>query len=356
MDTEGLLIPAVKLFESQIAIENIDAILMYPKHSKINRVNRLFSDKVRDRIFEIEKPKLMSWTNIIFYKKIMEYIDNFKPDVIHIHTVDFWMLPFIPWLKRYPIIYSVHDSIPHIGENQDIITIITHMIFFLFVNKIMTFSENEKNKIIKHFFVRSKNIFVAPLGIYDMYPGINNSNQNDKNIILFFGRIREYKGIEILIQTEPYLSKRVTEYSIIIAGEGDFSIYQKFIRDSDRFKIINRFISDAEINQLFSQATIVVLPYIDASQSAIIPIAYAFNKPIIASNLPGLKEFVINNETGILVPPKDSASLAKAIYLLLTNKNELKRMSENIINNNKIKFSWHSIAKEVINQYKQVLP
>src|SRR5258707_5206877 len=110
--------------------------------------------------------------------------------------------------------------------------------------------------------------------------------QEDERLLLFFGRIWEYKGLEYLIRAEPLISARVPDVEIVIAGRGeDFEKYRHMMVDPDRFVIDNETIPDDRVARYFGESSVVVLPYIDASQSGVVPIAYSFSKPVIATTV-----------------------------------------------------------------------
>jgi len=139
--------------------------------------------------------------------------------------------------------------------------------------------------------------------------------------VLFFGRIWPYKGLDHLIRAEPLISARVTDVRFVIAGRGeDFARYRAMMRDPDRFTVINEFVSSERRAQLFAEAAVVVLPYVEASQSGVIPIAYAHEKPVVATSVGGLPEAVEDGRTGFVVPPRDERALADAVVQLLEDR------------------------------------
>lgn len=121
---------------------------------------------------------------------------------------------------------------------------------------------------------------------------------SNRDYILFFGRIDKYKGLENLFRAFSTYSGK---YKLVVAGKGEFTDAEKeLVRCDDRITIINRYIDDGEMIWLFENARALVLPYIEATQSGIIPIAYKYAKPVIVSNVPGLTQFVINGKTGYI--------------------------------------------------------
>jgi len=135
--------------------------------------------------------------------------------------------------------------------------------------------------------------------------------------ILFFGFVRPYKGLEILLRALPEVVERVETHLLIV---GEFwtseSYYTNLIRDlglEGHVTIVNRYVPNEKVSLYFAASDVVVLPYVEATQSAVIPIAYSFHKPVITTDVGGLAEVVQDGVTGLIVPPQDSAALAKAM-------------------------------------------
>ena len=127
----------------------------------------------------------------------------------------------------------------------------------------------------------------------------------DKKTLLFFGLIRDYKGLDLLISAMSLLDE---SYQLIIAGEcyGDFDKYRQAIESSparSRMKVLNRYIADDEVSRLFSAADLLVTPYRSATQSGVIPVAYHFNVPVLATDVGGLKESIERAGTGLVCLP-----------------------------------------------------
>lgn len=117
--------------------------------------------------------------------------------------------------------------------------------------------------------------------------------------LLFFGRIDKYKGIEHLLRAYRFAEEQCLP--LVIAGSGALSETEK--EEAAKCKnvlLLNRYIGDGEMKYLFSHSRGVVLPYIEATQSGVIPIAYSYGKPVIVSDLPGLVQFVEKDETGMI--------------------------------------------------------
>src|SRR6267143_4902682 len=180
--------------------------------------------------------------------------------------------------------------------------------------------------------------------------------QEEENLILFFGRIWEYKGLEYLIRAEPLISARVPNVRILIAGQGeDFSRYTEMMVHPDRFIIYNEYISEERAAEYFQRASVVVLPYIEASQSGVIPMAYSAGKPVVATTVGGLPEMVEHGYTGYLVSPRDARQLAEALTRLLLDKPLCRQMSMNGKRKIEAECSPSLIAEKTMEVYRRAV-
>jgi len=109
------------------------------------------------------------------------------------------------------------------------------------------------------------------------------------------------------------------------------------------------------VSELFQKASVVVLPYIDGSQTGIIPIAYAFKKPVIVTNVGSIPEVVDDGKTGYIVPPRNEKKLAEAIIDILRDEHKRKQMGENAYKKMKEELSWDKIAEKTIRVYEEII-
>src|ERR1700676_2810358 len=180
--------------------------------------------------------------------------------------------------------------------------------------------------------------------------------QEDEHLILFFGRIWEYKGLEYLIRAEPLISARVPDVRIMIAGQGeDFSRYARLMLHPQRFIVHNEFISEQRVAEYFRRASVVVLPYIEASQSGVIPLAYSAAKPVVATAVGGLPEMVEDGRTGYLVAPRDVANLADRLVRLLIDPMLRRQMGANGRQKIESECSPDVIARKTIEVYHRAV-
>lgn len=166
------------------------------------------------------------------------------------------------------------------------------------------------------------------------------------HVLLFFGLIRKYKGLPWLIDAMPQILEHL-ECTLLVVGE--FYEGKQHCQDriqslgvASKIRIVDRFVPDEELNLYFSAADLVVLPYESATQSAIVPIAYAFERPVVATRVGGLPEAVREGETGLLVEPRNPAALAGAI--LRFYRDGLEERFRQRIRQRQADFSWKDLA------------
>jgi len=291
------------------------------------------------------------------YFDLIKVVKRIKPDIIHIIFEDpvSALLSFF-LSRKYPVIVTEHDPKLHDGE-KIIIRILfrfSRLITRNFSKAIIVHGKFLQNILHKQG-VPVNRIHIVPHGDFSYFTKWSDPTIHEELALLYFGLINEYKGIEYLILAAPKIIAHFPEVKIIIAGEGDFSPYRKLINVQDNFEIHNTYIPDEQVAQLFDRAAVVVLPYTDASQSGVIPIAYSFKKPVIATNVGSLPEVIDDGKTGFIIPPHNSELLAETAITLLSDVSLRKDMGENAYKKMKLELSWNSSADLLNKIYGEVI-
>ena len=171
----------------------------------------------------------------------------------------------------------------------------------------------------------------------------------DKLVMLFFGFVRRYKGLDLLIEAMPKVCKSVDAELLIVGEFWDKRIeYERMIERASlqqNVRIIDRYVPDNEVALYFTAADIVILPYREATQSGVVQIAYAFHKPVITTDVGGLPEVVQDGRTGYVVPSEDPDAIADAVLRFGRERASVDFAGN--IDAMKVLFSWGVIARSI---------
>ena len=175
------------------------------------------------------------------------------------------------------------------------------------------------------------------------------------NYILFFGLIRSYKGLDLLIEAFKYLNQSNQVIKLLIVGEfyEDETQYKKLIQKlnlTNQIEITNEFVSFELARDYFCAADLVVQPYKTATQSGVTPVGYFYETPLIVTDLEGLKAPIIKDKSG-KVSSKNPKDIAKAITELIQKENL--ELAQKNIRKSKTSYSWRSFTEQWISFIKQ---
>ena len=170
-----------------------------------------------------------------------------------------------------------------------------------------------------------------------------------RRVVLFFGFVRRYKGLTYLLRSMPAMIRKVPLRLLVV---GEFwekeRPYQKLIRElglEEHVSLVNRYVRNEEIPAFFQAADLVVLPYISVTGSGLVQLAFGFHTPVVASRIGALAEAVEDGKTGILVPPRDSRALARAI-IGFYRRGDGRKMAARIKKDGE-RFSWNKLVEAI---------
>lgn len=219
--------------------------------------------------------------------------------------------------KKKQSIVTLHDPIPHKGAGKIYAYICKKTA--MKADDIVVLSEKFVDFTAKYYRHDNSRVHVIPHGIFDNYKKIYNNKLKhtydiEKINFLFFGRITPYKGLDVLAQAYAKLSYEYSNVALTVVGNGDFSPYKEAYDNLKNVTIVNRWIKDEEVYGYFEDKSVItVLPYIEATQSGVIPVAMACESFIICSNCGGLAEQVEDGMTGKLISPGNAEELYEAM-------------------------------------------
>lgn len=278
--------------------------------------------KKDDKAIFIPSERILDSINPFSYRKTAKAIAKYQPDIL---IIAYWMSFLAPVYsyvarclnRKTKVVILLHNAVPH--EPRFFDKALARMLFnsascFIVMSSIV----QEDLLALKP----DARYCLQPHPLYDHFgekiPKIKAMEKlglaADKKTLLFFGLIRDYKGLDLLIDAMALLDD---SYQLVIAGEsyGPFDKYQKQINQStarERITVLNRYVGDDEVPLLFSATDILVLPYKSATQSGVIPVAYHFEIPVVATGVGGLKEAIETSGTGIVCIP-EAGSLTSGI-------------------------------------------
>ncbi|MCK9310010.1 MAG: glycosyltransferase, partial [Candidatus Cloacimonetes bacterium] len=275
-------------------------------------------------------------------------IQAYQPDMLIVS----WFLPFfapaygmiLRKLTGMRKIILAHNVAAH--EKWALAAYLTKFVFAK-ADKIVVLSKATLTELVRLMpLSTSKRSILGYHPIYDCYSkGEAAVEASNAHTMLFFGLIKPYKGLDVLLDALPLVLNKIPDAKLIIAGEvyGDSSQYQSQIDSLGIALSVEthfRYISEPEVTSFFSAANLCILPYKSASQSGVIATSYSFGVPVLASDVGGLGEYILPGETGNLVLPNNPVKLAEGI---IKHFSQAKDMRPSIMEYNK-RHSWSSLA------------
>lgn len=182
------------------------------------------------------------------------------------------------------------------------------------------FVDNKKNAKILNQLLPEVDIAIHPMPVFHKFPSTEKLLPRRRQLeLLFFGFIRPYKGVDLLLEAMQILKEK--DVILTIAGEWwvNRGKSKKFIQQKGlekKIEVVNKYLSEQEVAAYFLRADVIVLPYRSASGTGVIPLAYHYGRPVIATRVGGLSELVEDRISGFLIPPGDSKILADTIAKL----------------------------------------
>lgn len=257
-----------------------------------------------------------------------------QPAVVHFTGVHLWNPGLVRALRRQgvPVVHTLHDLDPHVGVRFGRLIQLWNQAVVRWSNHILVHGEMYRERLLVKG-LPAERISATPLlhlflshDTLEQAQGSSALEVVHEPWALFFGRLERYKGVACLLEAGEALARRHRTLPFLtLAGPG--SLPEEWVdRIPPQIEVSNRLVGDQEALDLFRRCGLLVLPYVDATQSALVSAAYFFQKPVIVTRVGALPEYVDPGHTGWIVPPGDAQALAGCLSEALADPQRLATM------------------------------
>ncbi len=293
-----------------------------------------------------------------------------SPGVLHIQ----WAL--VPWLdamlirklrsKGWRVVYTAHDVVSELDQP---FRRWTFRRIYREVDAVIVHTPGLARRLLDDSADVLRKVQDIPEGVstFPLSPDLDQSGARrvlgldpTGPVLLFFGMIKRYKGLECLLRAWPGVTKEFPNARLLIAGEAMLPVrpFHRLIgalKIEDSVALRVGYVPRSEAQYFFCAADAVVLPYLQISTSSIVPLAYRYGRPVIATSAGGLPELVRDGETGYLVPPGSEASLSEAICRGFRDPESLAGMGTRGREWFETRRGWDEVALQTIALYCSVV-
>jgi glycosyltransferase involved in cell wall biosynthesis len=318
---------------------------------------------------------------LLYYARLIRYAFVSKRPVFHIlwnnkfELVDRIALMILYRLMGKKLVFTAHNVNAAKRDGRDSVVNRASLRFQYFMcDRIFVHTNRMKDELCRDFGAPAEKVCVIPFGINNTYPTTRLSFSEAKSrlglagrkTMLFFGQIAPYKGLDHLVAAMAQPSLAGSEICLIIAGkvkQGHASYWETIDAEIARLKLESRivkrvsFIPEQDVEIYFKAADVLILPYVEISQSGLPFLAYSFGLPVVATDVGELKEDVIPGETGFMSPPRDPAGLASSISAyfssdLYSQLDAKRRFISEFANE---RYSWSKVGEITRDVYEDLL-
>lgn len=296
-------------------------------------------------------------------------------DIVHLQhwkcstTAIYCFIVPILKIRGKKIIFSIHNITPHAPEKYFVfLDALLNRFVFRFADCFIVHNQRNKKRFEELYSVNQRPIYIIGVGPHEPLFRNNLSREEareylhipqEKKVILHFGYLWQYKGVNVLLNSLGLIIKDVPEVLLVIAGTvtSEWRQYEEIIEKKHLSAYVQKhlnYISESTTDIYFSAADLVVLPYIPPfdTHGGVSALAVALHKPLLVSDIGGLPEFVKNKQ--VIVQPGDANELAQKIITILKDKTLLSSFEQDSIEVEK-EINWNNIAKKTLDVYKQII-
>jgi glycosyltransferase involved in cell wall biosynthesis len=277
---------------------------------------------------------------------------------------------FLPLLKLLGtrLVFTAHNVLPH--ENSVIDRVLRSGIYRA-AGRIVAHSEYIKTKLARDFQVDSEKVRVIPHGNFDHYlPGEPISKAEARarlnlpeaaHIALFFGYIREYKGLDLLLDAFEICARKGSPFRLVIAGAPQSpELAKRYRRRIEQISTDHSimfhpdFIPSENVADYFIACDVVILPYKEIDHSGLVHLTYSFGRPLVATNVGDFAEVIVDGKSGYLLQENSAECLSETMLRVFSNKTDLQKMGQYARKLSETKYSWKDIALQTKGLYESL--
>jgi starch synthase len=265
-------------------------------------------------------------------RAVQRAIGALQPDLVHFTGPHLWNILLVRALAacRIPVVHTLHDLDPHRGTRYGALLKVWNGFIIRSAHHILVHGQTYRERLLALGLPADRVTFTPLLHLFLGSARLSPSAETFASVeyqpwALFFGRLERYKGVEHLLTACEMMDGAGASPLMVLAGPGNLSDLWAGPLPK-RLEVRNRLIADEEAIDLFRRCGLVVLPYIDATQSALIAAAYYFRKPVVVTRTGALPEYVEDGKTGRIVEPGHPAVLARCLDEMLSDPERLAHM------------------------------
>ena len=297
------------------------------------------------------------------YRAVRRAIQGLKEenfDVIHINGESNALFYLRGYLNSKPLAWTIHDFVHHSGELQKTALKVRNYLMKKFsAAEYVQHYSHLKDEFIAHSDIpaeRVHHMYTGKLNVYQNFLKKDAESLVKGRYILFFGRVSKYKGIDYLLEAWEETRKHFPDMKLVLAGKGKLWFDQEKF-NSDQVVWLHRYIENHELSRLIMDSEFVIAPYTDATHSAVVMTAFAFDKPVLSTNVGGLPEVVREGITGWTIAPKSTEALKEKLNELLSNSNAIRDGQASIgkLEESAKELDWSFIRKQYVRLYQDMI-
>jgi glycosyltransferase involved in cell wall biosynthesis len=279
-----------------------------------------------------------------------------------IPALDTWIWRSLK-LGGYPLVLTVHNVVPHGSQRPSL----AQERLYNIPHRIIVHTQSLAQELVERFPSTAERVRIIPHGtLFNDVPECSRDAArrslglpSDAPIALFFGLIEPYKGVDCLIRAFSQVAQDLPEARLLIAGKPNTPVerHRTLIAElgmSGSIRTDHAFIATERVPLYFGAADVVVLPYLEASQSGVLLAAYRFGRPVIVTATGGLPDTVEHLGNGLVVPPRNESALADALIELLSDRERASEMGGRSREIGLKCYNWRAIARQTMAVYREL--